>query len=97
MTRQNVRIDSVPEPLQAVVLEAKRDLVERLGIDSETVAVTRLDRVETPTMDKRVPEYEVFAKTRPDHRIFLLVKGTQYVYETRRGRSPALVEQKFVL
>lgn len=99
MQQNDVRIDSVPEPLQAVVLEAKRDLVARLGAEPETIAVTRLDRVERPIIDTNTnaPEYDPFEQSRPDHRIFLLAKGTQYVYETRRGRSPTLIEEKFVL
>lgn len=98
MTPQNdVRIDSVPEPLQGIVLEAKRDLVARLGAEPETVAVTRLERIERPIIDASETAYEPFEQTRPDHRIFLLVKGTQYVYETRRGRSPTLIDENFVL
>jgi hypothetical protein len=97
MTQNHIRIDSVPEPLQDIVLEAKGDLVARLGAEPETVAVTRLERIERPAIDKGATAYESLERRRPDHRIFLLVKGTQYVYETNRGRSPTLIDDKFVL
>ncbi len=97
MSNNNIQIDSVPEPTQAIVLEAKTDLVNRLGVDAEIVSVTKLERLERLDPDEATPSYGFGAASKPDYRIFLLVKGTQYIYETRRGKTPTLVEEKFVV
>ena len=98
MSKTKIRIDSVPEPVQAVVLQAKSDLVKRLSLDPEIVSVTKLERLERPETAEGDPAFDGFGKgTPPDYRIFFLAKGVQYVYETRRGRSPRLTEERFVV
>lgn len=98
MSSTQVRIDAVPESTQAIVLDAKTDLVNRLDVDPEIVSVTKLERIERLDTENQGPTYAAFDQaTPPDYRIFLLVKGTQYVYETRRGKSPTLIEEKFAL
>lgn len=97
MSNTQIRIDAVPEIAQAVALEAKTDLVGRLDADPDTVAITKLERVER-LEEEEMPAYERFGKSATsDYRIFLLAKGTQYVYETRQGKSPTLMEERFVV
>lgn len=98
MSKSRARIDAVPEGVQAIVAEAKTDLVNRLGLDPEIVSVTKLERIERLDTGDERPIYERFGQDGlPDYRIFFLAKGAQYVYETRRGRSPKLTEEKFVV
>ncbi len=96
MSNTKIRIDAVPELAQAATLEAKTDLVNRLRLDAETIAVTKLERIERFEPEDEAPGYRAFGQTSPPaYRIFLLAKGTQYVYETRRGQTPQLIEEKF--
>lgn len=98
MSKTRVRIDAVPEGVQAIVAEAKADLAQRLGLDPEIVVVTKLDRIERLDTEDERPTYTGLGyRTPPDYRIFFLAKGTQYVYETRHGTSPTLTGEKFVV
>ena len=98
MTGNKTRIDAVPEVAQAIVLEAKTDLINRLSLDPEIVSVTKLERIERLESEDEAPTYQSFGRiTTRDYRIFLLAKGMQYVYETRQGKSPTLIEEQFVV
>lgn len=98
MSNNRVRVDAVSDSLQTIALEAKTDLINRLNVDPEIVAVTKLERVERLDIEEERSTGQARGEDcLPDYRIFLLVKGTQYLYETRKGRSPTLVEEKFVL
>ncbi len=98
MSKTRVRINSVPEGLQGLVAEAAADLVDRFGVDPTLLSITKLERLERSSPEDETPAYEDFGeRARPDYRIFFMVKGTQYVYETRRGKSPKLIEKRFVL
>ncbi|RME42360.1 MAG: hypothetical protein D6791_17900 [Chloroflexi bacterium] len=98
MPKTNVRIDSVPEGTQAIVAEAASDLVARLGLDPETIRVTKLERIERLPAVTEVPVYgDLGHDSPPDYRIFFLAKGIQYIYETQQGKSPKLTERKFVV
>lgn len=98
MSRSKVRIDAVPEAVQAVVIQAANDLVERRGLDPETVAVTRLERLERLASENEQPlDGGLTLDAPPDYRIYFLAKGTQYIYETRRGKSPRLTAEQFVV
>lgn len=98
MPKTKIRVDSVPEGVQAIVAAAKADLVNRLGLDPEIVSVTKLERIERRASEDERPVYAGFGEgSPPEYRIFFLAKGTQYVYETRRGKSPRLTEERFVV
>lgn len=98
MSRAKVRIDAVPEGAQVVVAQAATDLVERRGLDPEIVSVTKLERIERLDTENETPPYGDFGQGAPaGYRVFFLAKGVQYVYETRRGKSPKLIEEQFVV
>ena len=98
MSRTAVRIDAVPEGAQAIVAEAAADLIERHCLDPEIVAVTKLERIERLDTENETPLYGDFGQGAPaDYRVFFLAKGVQYVYETRRGSSPKLTAEQFVV
>lgn len=98
MSRAEVRIDAVPEGVQAIVAQAAADLIERRGLDPEVVSVTKLERIERLDTENETPLYGDFGQGAPaDYRVFFLAKGIQYVYETRRGKSPKLTDEQFVV
>jgi hypothetical protein len=88
----------VPEGAQAIVAEAAADLIERRGLDPEIVSVTKLERIERLDTENETPLYDDFGQDAlPDYRVFFLAKGMQYIYETRRGKSPKLTTEQFVV
>lgn len=93
-----MRIDAVPESAQTMVAKAATDLIERHDLDPEIVSVTKLERIERLDTENETPSYGDFGLGAPDdYRIFFLAKGVQYVYETRRGKSPKLTAEQFVV
>ncbi|MFQ5854177.1 MAG: hypothetical protein ACE5LU_00835 [Anaerolineae bacterium] len=98
MSKTKIRVDAVPEGVQAIVAQAKADLVDRTRLNPEIISVTKLERIERLDTEDERSIYVGFGKDAlPDYRIFFLAKGTQYVYETRGGKSPKLTEEKFVV
>lgn len=92
MPKSKVRVRAVPESAQAAVARAIATLSERLSLDPEAIAVTRVDFLE-PSSDRR--ESELAEPLAPALRIFLLAKGVQYVFRTQERRL-ILEEERFV-
>lgn len=93
MSKSKVRVRAVPQKAQAAVARAIATLSEKLGLDPEAIAVTRIDFLE-PSSDRREPELP--ESLAPTLRIFLLAKGVQYVFRTQEQRL-ILEEERFVV
>ena len=98
MANDRIKVDSVPEGVQALAAAAKADLVQRLGLPPDYVAITKLERIERlESEEEALLHFGIGRDELPDYRFYFLAKGVQYVYETQHGRAPVLVEEQFVV
>jgi hypothetical protein len=77
-------IVKVPSDAEKVVLLAKEDLAERLGISTEEIGVEKVEKVEWPDASLGCPKPGmVYAQViTPGYKLVLFAKGRSYEYHT---------------